>query len=528
MSQLLGTLPFRDASLAADVSSEDTLLQALTQAHAAKMALLTQPVPEPVLVAQPANRAVFAAHCERLADAAVERPDLSQALVSDRFAQELAADRLRGLVLQLALQRVLVETGSTNRANLRILASRECDDLRQQQADLELEQQQLGLLLDALVELASGSAFAQLPLAQQQQTLLRVHSLWDHHSRVTQQLEQVQARLAGHRTACLLAGHVEHVVLDDAEDDGECDLSVLLGVSMAPACGVGTLPTVLLDGLLAHVLQVAVERGIALPPPVSNDSSLASRAAWIASCIDAVVGAGGAGPAVAASLRSPESSSDLRTALQDLRFAHEYLSKSFEAEREAFSKAMGQHRHTELRLGEQVAGLRTQLALAQQHAVELEMERAALAQRLAQATHQVNTMHRELGQLKFPDSLPLEAFTPVGNTFPMLLEHVPLAPGHRVVLPLTGERLYARLRGLLMLLMGLVSRDAATTTAASEAQDSYEHTVPDLTLVGILRAEFRKMLLEMEANYELELRQLRSDKERSEREVEALRRGSAA
>ncbi|RLV88544.1 hypothetical protein JA9_004184 [Meyerozyma sp. JA9] len=221
----------------------------------------------------------------------------------------------------------------------------------------------------------------------------------------SERVDSMNSILNNHNLACLVLGYVEDVKLSSL--NGTTASMNSTGSPAGPANKERTPyknPELLenasrsFDSLFSHVASVAAQRGISLPPPPSPSSDnldhIESRTNWTKTCIDAILQSptstpqpeGSAGDTTYANdttLRnsndgnlpnqyvspggSPSksatgyvmSSAEYRTALNDLRFAHQYLAKEYELSKENSGKVIQDNRRKIDMLENELRKLRT-------------------------------------------------------------------------------------------------------------------------------------------------------------------------
>lgn len=221
---------------------------------------------------------------------------------------------------------------------------------------------------------------------QQQSRLLKIH----------QDLTTLTTKLNNHNLACLAMGNFVDVKVSELASTS-CGLRPTLSISLVslPTSPVSSdimprplaLPspsqvTSSIDTIFSHIAQIAVQRGVSLPSPPSTgpgaliDGDLPLRTAWLIQCIDTVLDSSRNQATHSKSLASPAreprtnfdaSSSELddmsiqeyKTALNDLRFTHQYLVKEYEHLREVSALTLQESRKRSARLERQVSQLRS-------------------------------------------------------------------------------------------------------------------------------------------------------------------------
>lgn len=218
---------------------------------------------------------------------------------------------------------------------------------------------------------------------------IKLHNLLQQElMRVSDELDESTRRLTNHNLACLVLGYVEDIKLTSmASNKLPLSASSPSDISQGtPIQATNEQPLQLInksfDSLFSHIAHIAVQRNIKLPQPDSrsNPETIESRIQWAQSCIDTILSVQRVPPhtpiedksmnlTVDDSTRNdltkdnsflnelsftsgsplrPQNSNkilaDYRTALNDLRFSHEYLTREYEHSKESSIKLIQEYR----------------------------------------------------------------------------------------------------------------------------------------------------------------------------------------
>lgn len=360
-------------------------------------------------------------------------------------------------------------------------------------------------------------------------------------------LDYLTSRLNNHNMACLVLGYVEDVRLLSLGPSASPDFSSANASSPSRANRGVTSPSkaktspleaanAAFDTLFAHVASVAVQRNVALPPPPSPSGSgaLELRAQWALRCIDAIlavdstlaeadssafdVSSDSIGTKAESSFvqdssflsASPHRSyktshdkvlSEYKTALSDLRFLHQYLSKEYEYTKESSLKLIQEYRKKSALLEKELTKLRSQSPSAVDSL-------AGPYDNIDAKDREISKLRKELNALKV-DKMGTKIASGSHVASPRLLHASPTSSQHNLSL-LTGppgstnsaDGLEAS--GYLGLGVSVDDDDDSrlVSSALSTRPTSYGSSS---TSNGILRKEFKKIVSDIQDQYEVEL-----------------------
>mmetsp|Transcript_7543 Transcript_7543/g.9521 ORF Transcript_7543/g.9521 Transcript_7543/m.9521 type:complete len:574 (-) Transcript_7543:28-1749(-) len=208
---------------------------------------------------------------------------------------------------------------------------------------------------------------------------------------VSEDLDNLILQLNNHNLTCLVLGYIEDIKLTSLSVTGPplSASSPFTSPNRNPKSSSILIEQPLklisktFDSLFSHIASIAVQRNIQLPQPSANadPETIQSRIQWAQDCIDTILSAQQPGLRISANEKSMNLSTDeissrndfsqdhsflnessitsaspqrsqnstkllaeYKTALNDLRFSHQYLAKEYEHSRESSLKAIQEYR----------------------------------------------------------------------------------------------------------------------------------------------------------------------------------------
>lgn len=160
---------------------------------------------------------------------------------------------------------------------------------------------------------------------------------------ITAELEALKSKLTNHNLSCLMLGYVEDVKLQGTGSGGTVQGQTHISLAA-------------FDELFAHIVSLAAHANVSLPPYTDDSGdSLDSRIKWAQNCLDALFsgrpGSASTGATSVSTSRDPDDSvlqdhlflsaspyapnkdkvlSEYKVALDDLRFLHQYFLKEYD------------------------------------------------------------------------------------------------------------------------------------------------------------------------------------------------------
>ncbi|KAI5964663.1 PEA2 [Candida pseudojiufengensis] len=209
-------------------------------------------------------------------------------------------------------------------------------------------------------------------------TLIRIiktiTSLQDQLILNTQDLDESRQKLNNHNLSCLLLGYIEDIKRSREEDQFE--QPTISNTNSPGKISNSTLTSSpkklqksqkLIDSIFAHIANIAAQRGISLPSPSSSNSGEGEeeevenklKSIWLQECIDTILintPSTKSSPTPDTTTHNESSFSksttttttekprDYKTAFNDLRFSYEYLAKEYELSKLSTSKLIQEYK----------------------------------------------------------------------------------------------------------------------------------------------------------------------------------------
>lgn len=359
---------------------------------------------------------------------------------------------------------------------------------------------------------------------------------------ISERVDSINSILTNHNLACLVLGYVEDVKLSSlngttASMNSSGSPAVSTNKDRPPYKNPELLENVSrsFDSLFSHVASVAAQRGISLPPPPSPSSNnldhIESRTNWTKTCIDAILqsatsrdqaesSAGDTMYANDTTLRnsndgnlpnqyvspsvSPSKSTtgdamsltEYKTALNDLRFAHQYLAKEYEFSKENSGKVIQDNRRKIDMLENEVRKLRMG---AGDQTEDLDTTKAKDAE--------IARLKKEVSFLKI-DRLGLKTGSSPkrGNNLS----------------PISSFNTLGSSENLNTSVSGADAEDNTNSLQLNSAFVARPSSFGNSTSTAILRKEFKKIISDIQDQYELELSEERIRRRKLSEEVKKL------
>lgn len=255
-----------------------------------------------------------------------------------------------------------------------------------------------------------------------------------------------------------------------------------------------------IDELISHIASVLVQRDISLPNPATGNGSSELKLAWIKSCIDSLLLLPQAGISTpitrsrqmigdlvtdSPNLEDSKETISLKTALKDLQFAHQYLTRQYEEERSVNNQAMNVLR-TKLQKNQESL-LKTNKELSKQalNVINLETQLNNKNIELLDQTQEITELNKKLNLLQI-DHLGENQLTPPTSSSNTFIDD------RNALSPVTGY--------------GFSGTDSKHSS--SEIPVLLQSSISN----NVLRVEFKKLLNDVTTKHEQELQ-----KEKQER-----------
>ncbi|EGW35272.1 uncharacterized protein SPAPADRAFT_53575 [Spathaspora passalidarum NRRL Y-27907] len=348
---------------------------------------------------------------------------------------------------------------------------------------------------------------------------------------INTELEELNTKLNNHNLSCLVLGYVEDIRLSSAAPSqthsvSDPQSSAPLTPLDSPESRIlstprgGDIYSKIYDTLFAHVASIAASRNITLPPPPSaNSESFESRTRWVQQCIDTVLSNSKVDIAEipprdasmfsnASSILSPTSPIrnisqekmliEYKTALNDLRFSYQYLAKEYEHSRESFNKIILDYK-------KKITHLENESSKNKDDGlISPPSTRMSTCDSLDAKDKEISRLRKELNLLRV-DNIRKDHSHLQGST-----SSADLPDG-------ASPELFS----MMHLTVSNVSNDDGDETNSIHSNRPSSQGLS----TGILRKEFKKIVSDIQDQYELELTQERLKSRQMAEELEQLKQG---
>lgn len=373
------------------------------------------------------------------------------------------------------------------------------------------------------------------------------HSLLQQLTEVSDELESLTTKLNNHNMACMVLGYVEDIKITSLSmtnllqyqnnfhptSTAASPLKDHTNNTILPPSTSGAISpsrsvfnnmqqhNKAFDTLFAHIASIAALRNIVLPSPPMDDD-LASRTTWALGCIDAILASSPAANPMTkstpetpnektlltpiteyylhesslASTSSPVRSSgngndkqlllDYKTALNDLRFSHQYLTKEFEYSRQQSFKIIQEFRKKN-------AILEKEINRVKENQTSTDSSTFSNPELLATKEREISKLRKELNALKI-DQMGMKLTSTMSPPFNS--STLSLSPRHEQYDLDDDVRLQS-------------SRMSPRPSSSGTSN-------------GILRKEFKKIVGNIQDQYEVELEEERLRRRKLEEQLKQL------
>lgn len=379
-------------------------------------------------------------------------------------------------------------------------------------------------------------------------------SLQDQLLKVNNELDELNLKLNNHNMACLVLGYVEDVKLSIRTNSGvSSDLfdTPLSSPRKSPQKKFSTdLLIKQFDSLFSHIVSLAVQHNITLPPPpsVSDPESIEARTKWAHQCIDSVLlnRNGTADSTIDMSLSSPTSTAskseptnfqdtsffssgaslksntlavneriltEYKTALNDLRFSHQFLTKEYELSRDSSMKIIHDYR-------KKISSLDKELAFVKSSNLSVDHQSVSKSSSMTSLNEDsITSKDKEISRLR--KELNLLRIEKLGKKAPSPVEALSSPPASLV----NNFQHHMNTSADALSVPGDLEEDDALINSASTRPTSitgYSSLAGGMSN-GILRKEFKKIVSEMHDQYDVELSEERIKRRNLQQELDKLK-----
>lgn len=269
------------------------------------------------------------------------------------------------------------------------------------------------------------------------------------------------------------------------------------------------------DELLSHIASVAVQRNVILPAPISGEGDF--KVEWAKSCLDTLLAqkqdVSNSRQIKTESVDKENEITRLQTALKDLQFAHQYLTRQYEDERNLNTNVMNTHKTKKTALEKQLAENLISLEKANQRSILVEHEKNVLEKTLDEKMKEIYELQKQVALLKI-DNLGYIHTNGESRSTGSSPEKSGLSP----VSPMTGITLNAvdpmkenkRSKYLSNPKTPLLQQNINTYRTGSPSSPKFNSSI------SVLRNEFKKMVNDMHTTYKTELEKEKVERKRLE------------
>ncbi|KAI5951825.1 PEA2 [Candida jiufengensis] len=342
----------------------------------------------------------------------------------------------------------------------------------------------------------------------------------------TQDLESSRQKLNNHNLSCLLLGYIEDIKRSQEEDQFSKPSSSHTNSPGKISSSTLSSPKKLhnsqklIDSVFAHIASIAAQRGISLPSPSSalsneDDEENDSRSIWLQQCIDTIL-LNSPSPSPDSNTYNDTSISksttedkpkDYKTAFNDLRFSYEYLAKEYELSKLSTSKSIQEYKK-KLDKVERLKNLENSSTSTLTSPSKLSLETK---------DKEISKLRKELLSLKIDK---------MGSSSSNLITSPSLEPNYSTT-SITNSSLFLSNGQSVSTRGSSTSNPGSTISDEDDINSIHSLNKPITTNNGIsngmLRKEFKKIVSEMQDQYEIELTEEKIRRQKLEEELEELK-----
>lgn len=270
------------------------------------------------------------------------------------------------------------------------------------------------------------------------------------------------------------------------------------------------------DELLSHIASVAVQRNVILPAPLTTSQD-DSKVEWAKSCLDTLlsqnVDTSDSREIKTRSVDNENEITHLKTALKDLQFAHQYLTRQYEDERNLNSNVMNTHKNKKAALEKQLTENLTILEKANQRSILIEHEKNVLEKTVDEKNKEIYDLQKQVALLKI-DNLGYihnDGGQSARSTTSSPDKETPVSPVTGISLSTFGgksennrSKYYSNPK------TPLLQQNINNYRNASPSSPKFNSSI------SVLRNEFKKLVNEMHDSYKAELEKEKIERKRLE------------
>lgn len=269
------------------------------------------------------------------------------------------------------------------------------------------------------------------------------------------------------------------------------------------------------DELLSHIASVAVQRNVILPAPASGQDD--SKIEWAKNCLDTLLAqkpdVSGSREIKAKSIDKENEITHLQTALKDLQFAHQYLTRQYEDERNLNTSVMNTHKTKKTALERQLAENLISLEKANQRSILVEHEKNVLEKTLDEKMKEIYDLQKQVALLKIDNLgfIHTNGETRSTGSSPEKSGLSPVSPMTGITLnPVDPMKENKRSKYLSNPKTPLLQQNINTYRNGSPSSPKFNSSI------SVLRNEFKKMVNDMHTTYKTELEKEKVERKRLE------------
>ncbi|CCH42457.1 Synaptonemal complex protein 1 [Wickerhamomyces ciferrii] len=268
------------------------------------------------------------------------------------------------------------------------------------------------------------------------------------------------------------------------------------------------------DELLSHIASVAVQRNVILPAPASTNSN-DSNIEWAKSCLNSLLDQNYSNvndkEIKSNSPNDEQELTSLRTALKDLQFAHQYLTRQYEDERNLNSTVMNTHKNKKAAIERQLAENLITLEKANQRSILVEHEKNVLERTLDDKMKDIYDLQKQVALLKIDNLGYIHTNNDSNSRIPSpeKSQISPVSPDENLSMSHEGHKDKNKYLS-----------NPKTPLLQQSLNGSYRNASPSSpkfnNSISVLRNEFKKLVNEIHDSYKSEIEKEKIERKRLE------------
>lgn len=270
------------------------------------------------------------------------------------------------------------------------------------------------------------------------------------------------------------------------------------------------------DELLSHIASVAVQRNIILPAPASTSQG-DTKIEWAKDCLNTLLSQN-LDSTVSRDVKdklvdNEDEITHVKTALKDLQFAHQYLTRQFEDERNLNSNIMNTHKNKKAALEKQLAQNVIALEKSNQRSILVEHEKNVLEKTLDEKMKEIYDLQKQVALLKIDNLgyIHTNGDTKSTTSSPDKMARSPVSPVTGLTVNTAeGKNDNTRSKYYSNPKTPLLQQNINTYRNGSPSSPKFNSSI------SVLRNEFKKLVNEMHTTYKSELEKEKTERKRLE------------